>query len=742
MKNVEKRTIPVLEMSCAVCAANVESTVRALEGVRAANVNFAAGTLQVEYDPAVITPAVMQHAVQAAGYDLIVEEENVAERQEQEQRKHYRSLLRRTVVAWGLCVPLMFCSMVWMHQAWSPWVQLVLTLPVLLFSGRSFYLTGWRQARHGKANMDTLVALSTSIAFLFSLFNTLFPQVWSERGLEPHVYYEAASMIVAFVLLGKTLEERAKGSTSSAIRKLMGLQPNTARLVEADGTEREVPIAQLRPGNRVGVRPGERIPVDGVLIEGASYVDESMISGEPLPVGKSSGDRVLAGTINQKGAFVLEAQAVGTATVLARIVEMVQQAQGSKAPVQRIVDRVSAVFVPTVIGLSLVTFVVWMAIGGTAVLTSALLSAVSVLVIACPCALGLATPTALMVGIGKAAERHILIKDAYALENLCHVDTVVLDKTGTLTEGRPTVTNWLWLVPDSDRPLAQAVLLAAERRSEHPLATAVVRVLESESVQVMTAELSTFRSLTGRGLEVESGGATYWVGSRALAEERLSALPAGATGQAERWQEAGMSVIWYGRDGELVAVAAVSDPVKRTSVEAVRTLKRMGIEVHMLTGDGRKTAAAVARELGIDHFEAEVLPGDKEEYVKRLQAVGARVAMVGDGINDSQALARAEVSVAMGQGTDIAMDVAMVTLMTSDLTLLPTAITLSHRTVRLIRQNLFWAFIYNVIGIPIAAGVLYPAYGVLLDPMWASAAMAFSSVSVVTNSLRLKWRKS
>lgn len=742
MKNVEKRTIPVLEMSCAVCAANVESTVRALEGVRAANVNFAAGTLQVEYDPAVITPAVMQQAVQAAGYDLIVEEENVAERQEQEQRKHYRSLLWRTIVAWGLCVPLMLCGMVWMHEAWSPWVQLVLTLPVLLFSGRSFYLTGWRQARHGKANMDTLVALSTSIAFLFSLFNTLFPQVWSERGLEPHVYYEAASMIVAFVLLGKTLEERAKGSTSSAIRKLMGLQPKTARLVEADGTEREVPIAQLRPGNRVGVRPGERIPVDGVLIEGASYVDESMISGEPLPVGKSSGDRVLAGTINQKGAFVLEAQAVGTATVLARIVEMVQQAQGSKAPVQRIVDRVSAVFVPMVIGLSLVTFVVWMAVGGTAVLTSALLSAVSVLVIACPCALGLATPTALMVGIGKAAERHILIKDAYALENLCHVDTVVLDKTGTLTEGRPTVTNWLWLVPDSDRPLAQAVLLAAERRSEHPLATAVVRALESESVQVMTAELSTFRSLTGRGLEVESGGATYWVGSRALAEERLSALPAGATGQAERWQEAGMSVIWYRRDGELVAVAAVSDPVKRTSVEAVRTLKRMGIEVHMLTGDGRKTAAAVARELGIDHFEAEVLPGDKEEYVKRLQAVGARVAMVGDGINDSQALARAEVSVAMGQGTDIAMDVAMVTLMTSDLTLLPTAITLSHRTVRLIRQNLFWAFIYNVIGIPIAAGVLYPAYGVLLDPMWASAAMAFSSVSVVTNSLRLKWRKS
>lgn len=740
MKNIEKRTIPVLEMSCAVCAASVESTVQAMKGVRMAHVNFAAGTLQVEYDTSEVTLVQMQQAVQAVGYDLIVEQENVAERQAQEQRRYYRSLRQRTVGAWVLSIPLMLCSMVWMHEAWSPWVQLVLTLPVLAWFGRSFYVVGWRQARHAKANMDTLVALSTSIAFLFSLFNTLFPQVWLDRGMEPHVYYEAAAMIVAFVLLGKTLEERAKGSTSSAIRKLMGLQPKTARLVTADGTEEEVPIARLRPGDRVSVRPGERIPVDGKLVEGVSYVDESMISGEPLPVGKAAGDRVLAGTINQKGAFVLEAQAVGAATVLARIVEMVQQAQGSKAPVQRIVDRVSAVFVPTVMGLSLLTFVLWLTLGGTSMLTGALLSAVSVLVIACPCALGLATPTALMVGIGKAAERHILIKDAFALENLCHVNTVVLDKTGTLTEGRPTVTEWMWMVNDAERTACQSVLLAAERKSEHPLASAVVRALDK--TVTVAPELETFESLTGRGVAVRVLGMDYWVGSRALAEAQLSSLPQAAVQQAEQWQEAGKSVIWYGRGPELLAVAAIADPIKQTSVEAVRTLTRMGIEVHMLTGDGRKTAAAVARELGIRHFEAEVLPSDKEEYVRRLQDKGARVAMVGDGINDSQALARADVSVAMGQGTDVAMDVAMVTLMTSDLTLLPTAITLSHQTVRLIRQNLFWAFIYNVIGIPIAAGVLYPAYGVLLDPMWASAAMAFSSVSVVTNSLRLKWKKS
>lgn len=739
MKNMQKKTIPVLEMSCAVCAASVESTVRALKGVREAAVNFATGTLNVEYDPSEVTPNQMREAVQSIGYDLIIDEENAAELQEQEQRKRYLVLKRRTLWSWVLGVPLMLLGMVWMHEPWSPWVQLALTIPVLFVFGRNFYITGWRQARHRKANMDTLVALSTSIAFLFSLFNTLFPQFWYDRGLEPHVYYEAAAMIVAFVLLGKMLEERAKGSTSSAIRKLMGLQPKTARLVEADGTEREVPIAQLRPGERISVRPGERIPVDGTVAEGSSYVDESMISGEPLPVGKEAGDRVLAGTINQRGAFILEAVQVGAGTVLARIVQMVQQAQGSKAPVQRIVDRVSAVFVPVVIGLSILTFVVWMVGESGSNLTYALLSAVSVLVIACPCALGLATPTALMVGIGKAAENHILIKDAFALENLCRIDTVVIDKTGTLTEGKPTVTDWLWLAPLDETTGLKEILLAAEMKSEHPLAAAVVAALTDGGTGPV--EVSEFRSLTGKGVIVRLRESEYWIGSRKLATEYLPGVPESVTIQAERWQEAGKSVIWYGRGPELLAVAAIADPLKPTSAEAVRELGRMGIEVHMLTGDARKTAAAVAAELGIKHFEAEVLPDDKEQYIKNLQLQRHRVAMVGDGINDSQALARADVSVAMGKGTDIAMDVAMVTLMTSDLMLLPKAVTLSRQTVRLIRQNLFWAFIYNLIGIPLAAGVLYPGYGILLNPMLASAAMAFSSVSVVLNSLRLKWSK-
>ncbi len=742
MKNMEKRILPVLEMSCAVCAASVERVVRDLPGVRTAAVNFAAGTLQVEYDPAEISPEKMQEAVRAIGYDLIVEQEDAAERQEQEQRRHRRKLKRRTLWAWALCGPLMLFGMVWMHEPWSPWVQLGLTVPVLFVCGRGFYAVGWRQAVHGKANMDTLVALSTAIAFLFSLFNTLYPRFWIDRGVEPHVYYEAAAMIVAFVLLGKLLEERAKGSTSSAIRRLMGLQPRQARLVEADGTEREVPIAALRPGDRVGVRPGERIPVDGTVVEGGSYVDESMISGEPLPVGKRPGDRVLAGTINQRGAFVLEAQAVGAGTVLARIVRMVREAQGSKAPVQRIVDRVSAVFVPTVMAVSLLTFVVWLVVGGSGELTRGLLAAVSVLVIACPCALGLATPTALMVGIGKAAEGHILIKDAFALENLCRIDTVVLDKTGTLTEGRPTVTDWAWQVPVEERGYLQAILGAVESKSEHPLAAAVVAALQNEAGESPAVEVSDFRSLTGRGIEARVEGVDYWVGSRGMAAERLSdTIPERLEALAERWQEAGRSVVWYGRGAELLAVAAIADPVKPASIEAVGELRRMGIEVHMLTGDGRRTAAAVAAELGIDRFEAEVLPDDKQRYIERLQEQGRRVAMVGDGINDSQALARADVSVAMGRGTDIAMEVAMVTLMTSDLSLLPRAVVLSRRTVRLIRQNLFWAFVYNLIGIPLAAGALYPVWGLLLNPMWASAAMAFSSLSVVTNSLRLKWSK-
>lgn len=582
--------------------------------------------------------------------------------------------------------------------------------------------------------MDTLVALSTSIAFLFSLFNTIYPQFWTNQGMEAHVYYEAAGMIIAFVLLGKLMEERAKNSTTSAIKGLMGLQPKTARkIIETE--EIEVPIGQLQPNDKISVRPGEKIPVDGIVIEGNSYVDESMISGEAIPVKKQSGDRVLAGTINQRGSFILNATQVGSSTVLAQIVRMVQEAQGSKAPVQKVVDRISSIFVPIVISISIITFIVWIIIGGNHYFSYALLSAVSVLVIACPCALGLATPTALMVGIGKGAERHILIKDAFALENLCKVNCVVLDKTGTLTEGHPSVSDVLWIT-DSDQT-SQSVLLAAEQKSEHPLAIAITEYLKGKGVA--PEEINSFESITGKGIEVVFEDSKYWVGSLSFAQTQQIQLPEKALQKTEMWSKENKSIIYYGKESSLMAIFAITDPLKPTSAQAVQTLEKRGIEVHMLTGDGNKTAQMIGETLGIKHIQAEVMPTDKETYIQNLQQKGKIVAMVGDGINDSQALARADVSIAMGKGTDIAMDVAMVTLMTSDLLLLPQAIKLSQRTVRLIHQNLFWAFIYNVIGIPIAAGILFPINGLLLNPMWASAAMAFSSVSVVLNSLRLKY---
>lgn len=736
MRETETKVLPVLEMSCAVCAGNVESTVQALSGVEKASVNFAAGTLTVTYNPSVITLEVMQAAVQAAGYDLIVEAEDPVAMQEEKARMHYKILRRNTIGAWTLSIPLALLGMVFMHVPFGNWIMMVLALAIMIFFGRSFYVNGVRHALKGKANMDTLVALSTSIAFLFSLFNTLCPGFWLGKGLEPHVYYEASGVIIAFVLLGKLMEERAKNSSSSAIKGLMGLQPKTARLV-TDGREEEVPISNLQVGNVVSVRPGEKIPVDGTLLQGSSSVDESMLSGEPIPVEKNAGDRVLAGTINQKGAFTMEATSVGGTTVLAQIVQMVQSAQGSKAPVQRIVDKISGIFVPVVVLLSFLTFVCWLVIGGESYFSYALLSAVSVLVIACPCALGLATPTALMVGMGKGAEQHILIKDAFALENLCKVDTVVLDKTGTLTEGVPVVTDSYWISDDNIRYLD--VLYTAEQKSEHPLASAILCWLEESGAKVCEAE--NFESLTGRGVRIQVEGVTYWVGSQGLLDIFQASIPEKVRKQIGQWQEDGQSVVFYGQETRLLAVLAISDRIKPTSAEAVKELKKQGIEVHLLTGDGVRTAERVAATLDIGYYKAEVMPNDKEEYIISLQQQGKKVAMVGDGINDSQALARADVSIAMGKGTDIAMDVAMVTLITSDLLLLPGAIRLSKQTVRLIYQNLFWAFIYNVIGIPLAAGVLFPINGLLLNPMLASAAMAFSSVSVVLNSLRLKFMK-
>lgn len=509
MKDLETIILPVLEMSCAVCANNVENTVKGLPGVEEASVNFAANTLSVKYHPSLITPQKMREAVQEAGYDLVVEVEDPTAVQEEMAREHYRKLRRNTIGAWVLSIPLALLGMVFMHTPGGNWIMMALALVIMIVFGQSFYVNGVRHALHGSANMDTLVALSTSIAFLFSFFNTVYPQFWYEKGLEPHVYYEASGVIIAFVLLGKLLEERAKNSTSSAIKSLMGLQPKTARRVR-DGQEEEVSISFLRVGDLVSVRPGEKIPVDGTVSQGSSSVDESMLSGEPIPVVKSQGDRVLAGTINQKGAFLMEATGVGSATVLSQIVQMVQAAQGSKAPVQRIVDKISGIFVPIVVGLAILTFIVWLVVGGSGYFSYALLSAVSVLVIACPCALGLATPTALMVGMGKGAEHHILIKDAFALENLCKVDTVVLDKTGTLTEGVPEVTDSFW-VSEASRDMLD-ILYTAEMKSEHPLASAILSWLKGTEAAEIDAD--SFESVTGRGIQMQVHGVTYWVGSK------------------------------------------------------------------------------------------------------------------------------------------------------------------------------------------------------------------------------------
>ncbi len=633
----------------------------------------------------------------------------------------------------ALSLPVAVIGMFFMDIPLANPIMWLLATPVLGWCGRSFFVNAWRQLRHRTVTMDTLVALSTGIAYLFSLFNMLWPEFWLARGIQPHVYFEASSVIIAFILLGRLLEARAKENTTTAIRKLMGLQPRTVTLV-VNGERREVPIEQVRPGDAVLVRPGERIAVDGRIADGASYVDESMLTGEPVAVRKEPGAEVFAGTINQKGSFTFRAEKVGTDTLLARIIRMVQEAQGSKAPVQQRVDRIAAVFVPVIISVALLAFVLWLLLDPADGLTHGMLALVTVLIIACPCALGLATPTAITVGIGKAAEEGILIRDAESLEAARRIDTVVLDKTGTLTEGRPEVTDEAWL--GGDRTPA-AVLAALERLSEHPLAEAVVAHLKEAAPVSVTG----FESLTGRGVRGIANGTAYLAGSETLLREQGRQIDPELARQAARWLDEAKTVIWLADERQALGVLAVADTIRESAPQAVRRLHEAGITVWMVTGDNENTARAIAARAGIEHWKSGVLPDGKCAFIRSLQEQGHRVAMTGDGINDSAALAQADLSIAMGGGSDIAIDVAQMTIVSSDLNRIPDAIALSVRTVRTIRQNLFWAFIYNLIGVPIAAGVLYPVCGFLLNPMIAGAAMAFSSVSVVTNSLRLKWRK-
>ncbi|PRY13791.1 Cu2+-exporting ATPase [Pontibacter ummariensis] len=732
----QKASLPVTGMSCASCALSVESMVGTQPGVSQATVNFASQTLQVSYDPNQVTLSDIQRNVQEIGFDLIIDQENAQEKQEEAQQYHYQALKKRTVAAALLTLPVFIIGMFFMDMPYGNWIMMVLSAPVLFYFGRSFFINAYRQARNGKANMDTLVSLSTGIAFGFSVFNTFFPEFWLARGVQPHVYFEAAAVVIVFIMLGKLLEERAKSNTSTAIKKLMGLQPKTVWRVEGD-QEREVPISQVQKGDLLLVRSGEKIPVDGEVAQGASYVDEAMLSGEPVPVAKEKGDKVYAGTINQKGSFRFVAEKVGSETMLAHIIKMVQEAQGSKAPVQKLVDKVAGIFVPVVLVIALVSFAAWLTLGGDSGLTQGLLALVTVLVIACPCALGLATPTAIMVGVGKGAENGILIKDAESLEQAHKVNAIILDKTGTITEGKPVVTDIAWADgTGAKRQNLQAVLLSLELQSEHPLAEAVVRHLKEQETRSL--ELDSFDSLTGRGVKASFNGNLYLAGNPKLLEEEGVRIAPELAGKAAALRAEARTVIFFVENKAAVALVAIADQIKQHSASAIRTLQEQGVAVYMLTGDNQQTAASVARQVGVKNFVAEVLPSEKAAFVKELQAKGKVVAMVGDGINDSHALAQADVSIAMGKGSDIAMDVAKMTLISSDLLQIPKALKLSKQTVRTIRQNLFWAFIYNLIGIPIAAGALYPSYGFLLDPMIAGAAMALSSVSVVTNSLRLK----
>ncbi|WP_343307395.1 heavy metal translocating P-type ATPase [Chitinophaga niabensis] len=727
---ITKETFPVLEMTCAACAVSVESMLKSAPGVKDAGVNFANQTAWVQYDPTAATPETLQKTVRSIGYDLVIDKDNQDEVKEEAQRRHYNEVKQRTIWSSILSLPIVIIGMFFMDMPYGNWIMMLLATPVVFFFGRNFFVNAWKQLKHGKANMDTLVALSTGIAWIFSAFNTIYPEFWHQRGLHPHVYFEAAAVVIAFISLGKLLEEKAKSNTSSAIKKLIGLQPKTVLLVDASGGTKEIPISNVMVQDVLLVKPGEKIPVDGKVVNGESYVDESMISGEPVPVLKKQGETVFAGTINQKGSFQFKAENVGADTVLAQIIKMVQEAQGSKAPVQKLVDKIAGIFVPIVIGIAILTFITWMLLGGENAFTHGLLTAVTVLVIACPCALGLATPTAIMVGVGKGAENNILIKDAESLELGHKVNAIILDKTGTITEGKPVVTDMIWNTTATD---LRSVLFTLEQQSEHPLAEAVVSYLKVKPVK-----LERFESITGQGIKGTYEGKTYFVGNKKLLPFELNQIQ---LSQASELQEEAKTVIYFANEQELLAIIAIADKIKETSRTAITALLLDGIEVYMLTGDNAHTAAAVARNTGIKNYKAEVLPAHKAEFVKELQQAGKVVAMVGDGINDSQALAQADVSIAMGKGSDIAMDVAKMTLITSDLNSIPKALKLSRKTVATIKQNLFWAFIYNVIGIPLAAGVLFPVNGFLLNPMIAGAAMALSSVSVVSNSLRLKVAK-
>jgi Cu+-exporting ATPase len=735
--------LPVTGISCAACVSNIEQSLRSLDGVLSASVNFGTEKATIEYFPSMAGIRDFRKAVRDAGYDIVEAEkgEDVVAKEQAEREEAYRQLKAKVVAGAALAVPLMVL-MQWHHIGLSRIIdlpmqtnfiiQLLLATPVQFWIGRQFYAGAIAAARHGTTNMNTLIAVGTSAAYLYSIVATFFPGVFEIKGYSAEVYFDTSATIIVLILLGRLFEARAKGQTSEAIKKLIGLQPKTAKVLRGD-SEVDIPVGDVEIGDLLIVRPGEKIPVDGIIREGYSSIDESMVTGESMPIEKQAGDMVIGATINRTGAFRFEALKVGRDTVLAHIIDMVQTAQGSKPPIARLADLIASYFVPAVMGIATMTFFVWYVFGPTPSFTYAILNFIAVLIIACPCSLGLATPTSIMVGTGKGAEYGVLIRSGDALEIAHKITTVIFDKTGTLTKGRPEVTD---IIPSGFS--AEEILMyaaSAEKGSEHPLGEAIVKKAREKGIAAK--EAGKFDSIPGHGISAEIDGRNILLGNEKLmsAEKvNVDILKPDAVSIAEQ----GKTPMFVSINGKAAGIIAVADTLKEESIAAVRLLQALGLEVVMLTGDNRRTGEAIARQAGINRVLAEVLPEEKAENVRRLQAESKVVAMVGDGINDAPALAQADVGIAIGTGTDVAMEAADITLISGDIRGVATAIALSKATMRNIKQNLFWAFAYNIILIPVAAGVLFPFFGILLNPMLAAGAMGFSSVTVVTNALRLK----
>jgi Cu2+-exporting ATPase len=755
--HIETKIFPVKGMTCAGCANSVESKLRSSQGVKKANVNFASGNVLVQYDASLTTPEKMKSVIKDIGYDIEIKKDSV------ENHAHHHeepSLKIKTIVSVVLSIPIVVIGMGFHHMPYANWIMFVLSLPVVLWCGSGFYINAVKRFRHLSVNMDTLIALGTGAAFLFSIFNLLFPSWLLERNIQPHVYFESAAVIITLILVGKYLEEVTRAQTSSAVRKLIGLQAKDAKVVRTDGKELLVPIEEVREGDILIIRPGERIPVDGILTSGESTIDESMVTGEPMPVDKKAGSIVIGGTINTSGTFNMKATKVGDNTMLASIIRMVQEAQGSKAPIQKMADKIAAVFVPVVLLVAIATFCIWYFSGHQSAFTFAFVSTITVLIIACPCAMGLATPAAIIAGVGRAAQKGILVRDGETFELINKINTLVIDKTGTITKGKPTVTDIYVKEGLSNEEEIKNIIFSIEKRSEHPLAEAVVKFLHSKKEYAV----ENFRNISGKGIRAivkgqeyfvgnenlikglsraqffihEVNGAPYFIGEADLVHDNKISIHEEMNKVIRKLKDEKKTIILAADKESVLMIFGLSDVLKENVSESIGELQAMGLEVIMMTGDNRQTADIIAKEVGIKEVYAEVMPKDKASKVMALQKQGKIVAMVGDGINDAPALAQANVGIAMATGTDIAIESARVTLLQGDLSKITEAIKLSKKTVIIIKQNLFWAFIYNIISIPVAAGILYPFTGYMLDPMIAGGAMAFSSLSVVLNSLRLK----